>query len=325
MELSLAFKKLGWPCFALAASVVATNAIAKDLTFGIVASDIQYPFEVAEVRGFENEAKKLGVKTIVLDAKGSVQKEANAIDDLITRKVDGIGSILIDSVVSKPWIDRAAANNIPFVSVGVQVGDPDKTPLKDVYPNLTALVTRDDVESGVLAGEMAARFLPKDRIARIGIVEGAAGYAAVRQRSKGFEQGLVKAGAKYKIVASQPTDWTEVQGKAVCQNILTAHPDVDLFFAQYDDLGLGCGRAIRAMGSGAKVIAADGGSRRGIDAIKAGEMAGSVCSEPETMGRLSARALYDAVTKQNSVKAQLITYKQVGVTKENLSECQPQF
>ncbi|SOE46625.1 monosaccharide ABC transporter substrate-binding protein, CUT2 family [Caballeronia arationis] len=325
MKISTEFKRFGMAAASVALALVTGTAVAKDITIAIVAANMEYPFNAAEVRGFQTQAKELGIKSIVLDPKGSVEKQGNAVDDLITRKVDGIGSILLDSVVAKTWIDRANENNIPFVSVGVQVGDPEKVPLKDVYPKLTALVTRDDVESGVIAGQMAAKFLPKDRVAQIGIVEGAAGVAAVKQRSQGFEEGLKKAGAKYKIVASQPTDWTEVKGETVCQNILTAHPDVDLFFAQYDDLGLGCSRAIRNMGAHAKVVAADGGSRRGIDAIKAGEMAGSVCSKPETMGRLSAKALYDAITNKSTVKAQLITYKQVGVTKDNLSECVPQF
>src|SRR5258708_8305073 len=83
---------------------------------------------------------------------------------------------------------------------------------------------------------MAAKFLPKDRTAKIGIVEGTAGVAAVKQRTQGFKQGLAKMGAKYEIVAAQPTDWTAEKGEAVCQNILTAHPDVNLFFSPYADL-----------------------------------------------------------------------------------------
>ncbi|MGF6700393.1 ribose transport system substrate-binding protein [Paraburkholderia sp. MM5496-R1] len=323
--MKIAFVKTGVAGIALAMALVATPAAAKEITLGIVAANMQYPFNAAAVRGFQAEAKKLGAKTVVLDGKGSVEAQGNAIDDLISQKVDGIGSILLDSVVAKTWVDRAAENNIPFVSVGVQVGDPDKVPLRQVYPKLTALVTRDDVESGELAGELAAKLLPKGRTAKIGIVEGTAGVAAVKQRTQGFKEGLAKMGAKYEIVASQPTDWTAEQGEAVCQNILTAHPDVDLFFGQYDDIGLGCSRAVRSVGSHAQIVTADGGSRRGIEAIKVGDMAGSVCSEPETIGRLSAKALYDAITNKNTPKAQLIMYKQIAVTKANLSQCQPQF
>lgn len=245
MKFSSAIQRFGMASASVALTLMAGTAVAKEVTIAIVAANMEYPFNAAEVRGFQAEAKELGVKSVVLDPKGSVEKQGNAVDDLITRKVDGIGSILLDSVVAKTWIDRANESNIPFVSVGVQVGDPEKVPLKDVYPKLTALVTRDDVESGVIAGQMAAKFLPKDRVAQIGIVEGSAGVAAVKQRSQGFEEGLKRAGVKYKIVASQPTDWTEVKGEAVCQNILTAHPDVDLFFAQYSTTTWVSGAVVR--------------------------------------------------------------------------------
>jgi len=41
------------------------------------------------------------------------------------------------------------------------------------------------------------------------------------------------------IVASQSGDWTAEKGEAACQNILSAHPDVDLFFNQADDMVVG--------------------------------------------------------------------------------------
>src|SRR5258708_31896199 len=187
-------------------SLLASAATAEDITLGIVAANMQYPFNAAAVKGFQEEAKKLGAKTVVLDGKGSVEKQGNAIDDLISQKVDGIGSILLDSVVAKTWVDRAAESNIPFVSVGVQVGDPDKVPLKQVYPKLTALVTRDDVESGELAGEMAAKLLPKDRTAKIGIVEGTAGAGAVGTLSPGVKKDGARTTTENTNMSAPATD-----------------------------------------------------------------------------------------------------------------------
>jgi ribose transport system substrate-binding protein len=318
-------KKLGMSSVAVALSVLASAAGAKEITLAFVAASLQYPHNVAVAKGFQDEAKKLGAKVLVLDSKTSVEKQGNAVDDLITQKVDGIAAILIDSVVAKTWVDKAAAANVGFVAAAVQVGDPDKVPLRQVYANLTALVTDDDVEAGQIAGEIAAKLLPKDRTAKIGVAEGAPGVAAVRQRNQGFEQALVKAGAKYKIVASQPTDWTAEKGESVCQNILTANPDLDLFFTHYDEIGMGCVRAIRAVGSKVMLVTAGGGSKRSNDAIQAGDMAGSVCTKPQTLGRLAARALYDAATNKNTPKARLITYKMPAVTKATLSECPPEF
>jgi len=317
-------KTLGLAGLAGALALSVSTAEAKQLTFGYVAAGMQYPFNVAAARGFEDAAKQAGVKAIVLDAKTSVENQGNAIDDLIAQKVDGIAMLPIDAVVAQGWVDRATAHNIPMVSVATEVGDPQKRPINDVYPKLTALVASDEVHVGFDAAQIAATLLPKGKVAKIGIVEGAPGYPTVWQTTKGFKEGLEKAGVKYQIVASQPTDWTPEQGESVCQNMLTAHPDIDLFFNQADDMVIGCAKAVHAAGSHAKLIGR-GGSRLGINAVKAGDVDGTVCIQPETMGRLAFKAMYTAVTKPGTPKAQFVDVNTPQVTKASLSNCVPQW
>jgi ribose transport system substrate-binding protein len=319
-------KTLSVAGFAGALVLMAGVACAKQITVGYIPTSMEYPYNVATVRGFENEAKNAGVKVVVLDLKGSVETQANDIDDLLARRVAGIGILPLDSVVAQSWIDEIASYHVPVVAVAVRVGNPNKRPLTDVYPNLTALVTTNDVLDGERAGELVATMLPQDRVAKIAVVAGAPGYAVVRNIEKGFEDALAKAGAKYKIVASQPTDWTPEKGESVCQNMLTAHPDIDLIFSQADDMAIGCARAIHATGSKAKLVASGGGSILGNKAITAGSLDGSVCVKPETEGRLAFKTLYAAVLDpKDAKKAQFTTYPLVAITKANFSECEPQW
>lgn len=319
--MKLAIKQAWMAGIAGTLTMMSGAASAKDITLGFVAASMQHPYNYAMAKSFQETAKELGAKAVVLDPKGSVEKQGNSIDDLITQKVDGIAIIPLDSIVAKTWVDHAAENNIAFVAAAAQVGDPDKVPMKQVYAKLSALVTTDDVAAAEIAGELAATYLPKNRTAKIGIVEGSAGYAVVRQRNQGFKQGLDKAGVKYQILASQPTDWTPQKGESVCQNILTTHPDLDLIFSQADDMAIGCAKAIRAANSKAKLVATGGGSKQGNDAIKNGEMDGSVCTSPVTIGRLAAKALFEAATNKGTPKARFITYKTPVVTKATLAEC----
>jgi ribose transport system substrate-binding protein len=309
-------------------TVVALGAApvaAQETTFGYVPASMAYPFNVATAKGFREEAAKVGVKTVVLDSKGKVEAQGNAIDDLLTQKVAGIGFLPLDSVVAQSWVDKIAALKVPIVAVASQVGDPEKRPLKNVYEKLTALVTTDDVLAGEVGARLAMKFLPTDRVAKIAIIEGAPGYANVRQRTEGFKSELQKAGVKFEIVSSQPTDWTPEKGEAVCQTVLISNPDVDLFFSQADDMAIGCARAIQAAGSKAKLMATAGGSKLGIDAIKAGELDGSVCAKPELLGRLMFKALYEATKNPAAPKAQFLTYDMPEITKDNLAECPPEW
>jgi ribose transport system substrate-binding protein len=303
---------------------VAGAAQAKEPTLALSSVGLSFPFASAIAKGFQEAAAKVGAKTIVLDAKADVQKQANDIQDLIAQKVDGIVIMPLDSTVAQGWVDRAAVAKIPVVAVGSEIGDPNKRPIRDVYEKLVALTTQDEVAAGKAAGQIAAKLLPKGREAKIAVIEGQAGFPEVQQRRDGFEQGLKQAGVAYKIVASQPGDWTAEKGEAACQNILQSNPDVDLFFNEADDMVVGCARAVRAAGSQAKLIGM-GGSKLAIAAIKAGQVDGTVCYKPEDLGALAFNVLYDDVTGKQVRKAAFITYNTPGITRENVSECVAQW
>src|SRR6185312_12703619 len=139
-------------------------------------------------------------------------------EDLASEHVDGIALMPLDSVIAQSWVDRAAAAGIAVVAVGSQVGDPNTRPLHDVYPKLAALVTQDEVASGREAARLALKLLPRERTARLAIIEGAPGFPEVLQREEGFRQGLDEAHARYRIVASQPGNWTADGADSACQN-----------------------------------------------------------------------------------------------------------
>ena len=306
---------------AITALLCAGTAAGKDLTFGYVPASLEYPYNVMTAKGFEEAAKKAGVKTVVLDPRGSVEKQGNALDDLLSQKVDAIGFLPLDSVVAESFVDKVNDAGIPVVAIALQVGDFATRKLKEPYPGLSALVATDNYQAGYVSGEMAAGVLPKDRKAKIAIVMGDPAYTIVKLDTDGFKAALDKAGANYEIVAEQPTNWTPDEGEAVCQNFLTAHPDLDLIFSHADDMAIGCARAIEAAGWKGKLIATGGGSKLGYDAIKAGEMYGSVCTRPQLLGELMFKAMYEAATNPETPKGRFVTYDMPQITKEKLEDC----
>ena len=308
-----------------AAVIFAAGAVhAKDVTLAFIATNQQNPAEVSMIKGFQQEASKLGAKVLVLDAKGSVEKMSNAIDDLIAQKVNGIAPIILDSVAAQSWVDKANEAKIPFVAVAVQVGDPSKRPFKDVYPGLSALVGQDYIVSGTRMGEAAAKMLGTGRKAKIGIVEGQPGYALVKQLNDGFKAALDKSGVKYDIVFSQPTDWTPAKGQQICQNSLVADPDIDLIFSHAEDMAIGCAKALGDAKSKAKLLTAAGGSTLGDPLILSGAITLSMCEAWIRTGELSAKALYEAATDPKAAKARLVEYKPALINKDNLkTECYP--
>src|SRR5208337_2164902 len=125
---------------------------AKDLVFGYVPASLEYPYNVATAQGFQEAARAVGVKTVVLDPRGSVEKQGNALDDLISQKVDAVGFLPLDSVVAESFVDKLNAAHIPVAAIALQVGDSAKRKLTDPYPGLSALVATDNYRAGYNSG-----------------------------------------------------------------------------------------------------------------------------------------------------------------------------
>ena len=287
--------------------------------YGLSTVGLSFPFAAAIAKGFSDAAIRAGATPVVLDAKADVQKQANDIDDLVAQRVKGIAIMPLDSVVAQGWVDRIGRSHIPVAAVAALVGDPQKRKVTDVYPGLTALASQDEVAAGNAAGALAARLLPRDRVVKIAVIEGAAGFPEVEQRARGFREGLERAGISYAIVASQPGNWTSEGGEAACQNILAAQPNVDLFFNEADDMVIGCARAVRAAGSTARLVGV-GGSKLAIASIKAGAVDGTVCFKPEALGALAFEALHGG-----GGKGRFLSYPIPPVTRANVGECVGQW
>ena len=306
-----------------AVAMTATRVIAADVNLAFIITNEQNPAEVGMAQGFKDQGEKLGAKVQIISAKGSVEKQTNAVDDMISQKVNGIAAIPLDSVVAESMVDKAQQAGIPFVAVATQVGDPN-APLKDVYPNLSALIGQDYIDSGARMAAASAQFLSKDKTNKIGIVEGQPGYALVKLLSQGFKAKLDELGYKYDIVFSQPTDWTPAKGQEVCQNGLVANPDLDLVFSDAEDMAIGCAKAIADANTKTKLVTIAGGSKLGTPLIKSGAIAISMCEAWQSTGALGAKALYEAATDPKTAKARLVAYQPVIITAENIDkDCSP--
>ena len=229
-----------------AALAIGTPGAALADSYGYSSNGLSFPFAAAVAKGFSDAAKAAGQEAIVLDSKGDVLKQTNDVDDLIAQHVKGIAIMPNDFAVAAAWVDKAAAAGIPVVASASMIGDTKTRKIDDVYPKLAALVTQQEIAAGREDGLLSAKLLKAKGVAnaKVAVIEGAAGYAEVKQRTEGFEAGMKEAGQAYTIVAAQPGDWSAEKGEAACQNILQSHPDVDLFFNQADDMVVGCARAV---------------------------------------------------------------------------------
>ncbi|GLY90297.1 sugar ABC transporter substrate-binding protein [Actinoallomurus iriomotensis] len=309
-------------CSSSTGSTSAQSGGKKHYTIGVSNLGLSFPFPAAISKGIKEQAATLGVRLVELDAQGKADKQSNDVQDLIAQQPDGVLMLPVDSGVAQGLADRLSAAKIPTVAVASQVGDPKQRKLKDVYPSLVALATQDEYAAGAQAGQLAAKIVPGG--GKMAVVEGQAGFAEVTNRWQDFPQAAASKGGTFTVVARQPGDWVQDKAQSACQNMLASNSDIRLFYAESDDMSVGCAKAVAAASSKAKVIGI-GGSKLGIDAIKSGQVADTVCFKPEDLGKLALNTLYQDLTGQKKQKAAFVTYDTPVITKDNLNDCTPQW
>ena len=297
----------------------APSAVANKL-IGMSNQGATYPFPGAIGEGVKSKGAELGYNVVQTDAGLKTDKQTTDINDLIAQAPAAIILNPVDGTQAMGLVDNIAAANIPVFVVHGNVG-PAGHPIEQVYKGIKLMITEDDVLAGKNAGMIAVAAFPQG--AKYAIVEGAAGFVEVELRTKGFEEGLA-TGTGFTKVASQPGDWVPDKGKIACQNMLQANPDIQLFYAQSDDMGTGCYEAIKAAGSSAQVIGI-GGAKLGIDAINAGQLLGTVCYKPLTSGELIMQAVGDYLTGAKTYDGVYQPYDTPGITKDNIADCVPQW
>lgn len=291
---------------------------AKSLTIGIAGEGNNSSYGAAVDQGLKDEAARLGVTTYFTEAQYDGTKQASDVQDLIAKQPDGIALVAVDSGLASRLVDQIKQAGIPVAAIHTTVGT-NFAP-NYVYPGLTFLLGEDEIRTGYEDGQLAIKALPDG--GKVAVVEGKAGYAAVIERLDGFKKAI--AGHGFQIVASQPGDWDQAKAEAACQNMLQAKPDIDLFFAQEDHMAVGCADAVKKADSNAVVIG-NGGAKTGIAGIKDGSLFGTVCTKPYTEGKLAMNKFVKALTGEIKLSKKRFNYPTPAITKENVSECNPEW
>ena len=184
---------------------------------------------------------------------GSQNSQITAFTSFIDEEVD---VILLSATEATGWEDvlgKAQEAEIPVVLLDRGI-EPDNT---DLY---AAHIGPDNYSISVSAAEWAQETFPDG--ANYVVLEGPAGLSVVNERSKGWDDTMADATGFTKL-ESQDANWSTDQAKSVFETMLKSHNnDVQLVFAQNDEMGLGAAQAVEAAGltpgEDVKIITIDG-------------------------------------------------------------------
>ncbi|MFD0273596.1 ABC transporter substrate-binding protein [Kitasatospora sp. NPDC127111] len=212
-------------------------------------------WRTANTKSVQESAKKAGIELKFSDAQQKQENQIKAIRSFIQQKVDVIA---FSPVVESGWdtvLKEAKDAKIPVILTDRAVDSKDDS----LY---VSFLGSDFVEEGKKAGEwLVKEYQGKSDEVNIVELQGTTGSAPANDRKSGFGD-VIKADAKFKVVASQTGDFTRAKGKEVMQAFLKAQSKIDVLYAHNDDMALGAIQAIeeagKKPGTDIKIISVDG-------------------------------------------------------------------
>ncbi|MGB3482016.1 MAG: ABC transporter substrate-binding protein [Mycobacterium sp.] len=237
------------------------------ITMGFSQVGAESGWRTANTTSIQEAAKAADIDLKFSDANGKQENQISAIRSFVQQRVDVIA---FSPVVRTGWdavLLEAKNAGIPVILTDRAV-DTDEP---DVY---TTFLGADFVREGQWAGDWVVKeFAAAPGPVNIVQLEGTTGSDPALERSSGFAEAIA-ADPNLKVIASQTGDFTRSGGKQVMEAFLKANPQIDLVFAQNDDMALGAMEAIEAAGKkpgqDIKIVAIDA-TRDGMQALADGK------------------------------------------------------
>src|SRR5215470_6752457 len=257
--------------------------------------------------GADAAGKEFGVEVMW---KGPAQEtdysgQINIIEDAINRRVDGIVLAPSHGDALVPIVERAQREGIPVIIFDSGIST----------ENYVSYIATDNRQGGVVAADrLAERLGGKGNVAILGVK---AGSVSTDEREQGFQETMKQKYPGISVVAFQYGDADRSRSLDRATDILTAHTDLNGFFASNESSTVGVVQAIKQKGLAGKVVLVGFDSSPNlIDDLKAGAIDSLVLQNPYKMGYEAVKTM---VAKLNGQQPPRVVDTGVKLlTKENL-------
>lgn len=302
----------------VAAILMAGAASADDCTIGISMKTLDAPYFAAQDVAARKRAEEIGCTPISADAGNDLNKQVSDVEDLVAQGVDALIINVRDSQGLVPAINAAAAAGIPVIAIDSSV---------DASANIVTLVQSSNTQNGMLVGQWLADKTAGQDL-KIALLSGDQGNEVGRERRLGVLAGLLEGQlqnqghASFEVVAQGWGGWGNEGGLTAMEDILTAHPDVNIVLGENDSMLLGARNALRAEGLEDQVmlVAAADGQKEALELIETGEYGATGLNNPAVVAA-TAVDIAKGVIDGELTDVPSITYTEPAViTQDNVGD-----
>ena len=234
------------------------------------------------------EASDMKVIVSVRSGDNSQQEQDEVVEEMIDAGCDVLCVNLVDRTAPSNIIRPARQNNIPVIFFNREPVREDLLQWDRLY-----YVGCDAAQSGEMQGEIAAEYIKnhpevdrnQDGKIQYVLLEGEAGHQDAISRTDCSVKTLIENGIELEKLSYQFADWNRGQAENRMNRLISQYKDgIELVISNNDEMALGAVEAYRKAGyeqAEWPVIFGIDGLDDALEAIKAGEMQGTVYNDKE--------------------------------------------
>jgi ribose transport system substrate-binding protein len=283
--------------------------------------------------GVADSAEKLGgtVEVFGADPPFDPTSQSNQIQDaIVSGNFDVFVIYAVDGNAVVTDVEDAIAAGIKVVAADVVIGPDART--YEPYDDIVSYVGRTGIDHGTFLGQMIVRACEGMDPCKVGYLNGAQSLTIDQDRVEAIGNALADH-PEIEIVANQEAFYLEDRGYEVAQNILQAHPDINVLATSGDQMMLGAEQAVIDAGLQDQIrLLGNGTGERGYEALKEGRFWADYADIPYTMGQIAGEIAIKAVrgeevprfVKNDEQKPPLPPDGPI-ITQENVDQFTPQW
>ena len=257
-----------------------------DGKIGLSIAGMTMPYYVRMYEGFLEAAKENNYEVVFADGGADAESTVKAVEDLI---ISGIDALAVSTNYSEALVDsfaRCEEQGIPVF----YIGNLDLIP--EAREHMTFWEGTKNESAGYLGGEWVAKYLDGLNYKKeLNVVEVSMVHETLHQRYTGFVSGLEANGYTVNYI-NTVGDLTRENSLAGCEDMLTAHDDIDIFFGTAGTSALGAYDATQNAGRTEVMVVGFDGEDEELDHIKeGGNYIATICQQPALESRVTVEAI----------------------------------
>ena len=212
---------------------------AKKIKVGIIMQTMDIEWSTEQVRGITDQVGLLGGTVInVCDGAWDTTKQTACIDNMITLKPDAIISIPVDDVGMAPAYAKISVAGIKLIFI-------DNVAKGLEFPGqYQGMVTSDNQGNGAFAAAALAEYIPENGV--VGILDFGVDFFVTKERMRGFQAWMESNRPDITVKVTEFQD--AAKAGDIAANFLTANPDVQGMFTEWEVPAMGILSALRGQG-----------------------------------------------------------------------------